>query len=161
MTRTHLAMMAAGAFAVGAMLATAVPAAEWCLTRGGIPAFTRPANSVVRYVPFRDYSGDEIKALCGPAAMTCAIVMRAPLRIVTRIAGDRRAIGFTQKQCGQTPGGRACVAVVVVAPAGEVDAWGRRIDAECEADTEQHELAHVFMPDHWHRHGGRAWDAGR
>ena len=43
--RLHLAIMAAGAFAVGAMLATAVPAADWCVTRGGIPAFTKPANS--------------------------------------------------------------------------------------------------------------------
>lgn len=138
--------------AILAAMAMPAHAAPWCMTRGGIPHVDRPASRAVLHVPFKSRSGAEVLRLC-PAVMHCILVMTAPLSHITARAGNQRAIGYTDRQCGPTPRGRACIAVVVVAPAGSVDYAGRTVDRECVQDTLAHELAHAYAPDGWtHRH---------
>lgn len=147
------AALLAGAFA---LLAQPVLAQPWCMTRGGLPRLDKPAYSKVIYVPYGTrLTSDSIKQACGPKTMMCAFVTRAPLKEIVRMSRNQRAIGFTERQCGDTPMGTACVGFIAVAPAGSVDYAGRRIDHECEADTEAHELYHFFARDGWigHHHG--------
>lgn len=140
-TMRHPKSLIAGAFAVGLMTATAVPAAEdaWCVTRERIPDYSvGPTTRVVRadgpITPTRIK-----RELCaGGDVMHCVIITH-----VDRIPGQPLAAGLTDRQCGQTPKGRACVSHIAIVRAGST-IGGRTLTDRCERDTLRHEMAHAL-----------------
>lgn len=77
MSRLHLWLMAAGAFAVGAMTATAVPAGdEWCMPTHMPPARYRampaPAGAIIVELPLRRIVAAGEAARRGPFVLGAA-----------------------------------------------------------------------------------------